>query len=112
MRLEVELVTKGDLEDGVLAVAILKCLSKPPVVTGIQLEVSILVRNAYRDREVERLSINICRATLATCSNLVLAVHLKTRLNTKLNGQALNNVNIGKDRNVDVVELDRLCNTT
>lgn len=53
LSLELELVTQSDLEYRVAAVNIFINLGATDVVTSIEADVHVLVRNTYRDREVE-----------------------------------------------------------
>ena len=50
--LQVKLVAQSNLEYAVLILEVFKNLSQAPVVTGIKLEVVVLVRNTYRNRDV------------------------------------------------------------
>lgn len=62
MRLEVELVTKGDLEDGVVVVVstintMLVDFRYTPIVAGVEHNVLIFIAQTYRNRKIKCVDI-------------------------------------------------------
>lgn len=72
--LEGELVAKCNLNYGVLVVAALGNLCQSPVVTGVKLEVCILVRDTNRNGKVHALGINVARCLYSMTGNSFLVV--------------------------------------
>ena len=109
--LEGELITDGKLDDAVLAllVTILVNLSQTKVVATVYHNVIKLVRDAKGNREIESLAI-ILRSYIhalrrANAINLHVGSQQEARLNTSLDSQALNDVEVTHDGNVQVVEI-------
>ena len=91
LSLEFELVTQSDLEYRVAALNIFVYLGATDVVTSIETDVHVLVRNTYWYREVECINI-FC---IVFCNH-------ETWLNTSLQCQTVSNIEVGKDRDVEV----------
>ena len=105
--LEVKLISECNLEYAVLVLCTIsvKYLSYTKVVTTIKNEVLILVRYAYRDREVYTISLKKFVTVYRNTICRILVINLETRLQAELNGKALSNVHVGKERYVDIIEL-------
>ena len=91
LSLELELVTYSNLEYRVAALNIFPNLGATDVVTSIKAEVHVLVRNTYWYREVECINF----FSIVFCNH-------ESGLNTSLQCQTVGNIEVGKDRDVEV----------
>ena len=89
--LDIKLIAQCNLEYTVLWVAILTDIGHAKVVTTIENEVVILVRQTNRDRKVKCVYLR----------SMVFIYH-ETRLKTKLDCETWHYINIGHDRHVDI----------
>ena len=85
-----------------LRVCILKCLSKTPIVTSIENNATNLVRQTYWYAKSKALN------TVDICANAISAYllsNVKAWLNTGLDSQTASNIEVGQNRDINVVKL-------
>lgn len=107
--LKSELITKCDCKNAILTfvIAFLINISHTDIVANTKHKVIPFIRSTYRNREVEALAsilnVNITFFSI-TVIPFVLSAYKEARLNTNAQRKTFPNIEIGKNRNVYIIQ--------